>query len=154
MQNLKMKVKVFLKLGHKKEENHQKKDKPSFINKMIQNKEKVVAGFISSSSKEEISQNVVKKLHEKFEFLRKYFDVNVEDIQSKLLSTLNPMNTKFQELAEKTPDLYGPFWIYSTLVFLVAVAGNLSGYMNSTASSNFKYDFNMVPLSAFYVTKD
>jgi len=121
--------------------------------KESQNKDKIMAGFVTGSSKEYISQNIAKTVHEKFEFLKKYFDVDADDIKNKMIAALTPMNTKFQELAEKSPDLYGPFWIYATLVFLVAVAGNLSGYLNSKDSSNFKYDFNFVPVSAFYVSQ-
>ena len=93
-----------------------------------------------------------KTLNSKLEFLKKYFDVEVDDIKDKLISAVTPMSTKFQQLAEKTPDLYGPFWIYATLVFLVAVAGNLSSYVNHPHEiTKFKYNFNFVPLSAFYV---
>jgi len=41
-----------------------------------------------------------------------------------------PFNRDFYALANDKPDLYGPFWIYTTLIFLVAVAGNLSAYIN------------------------
>ncbi len=40
------------------------------------------------------------------------------------------MNKNFHQLVEKSPDLYGPFWIYTTLVFIVTVAGNLSTFLN------------------------
>jgi len=43
---------------------------------------------------------------------------------------LIPFNKEFSPLAEAKPDLYGPFWIYTTLVVIVAVAGNLSAYIN------------------------
>ena len=29
------------------------------------------------------------------------------------------------------PDLYGPFWIYSTLILLLATSGNISSYWKS-----------------------
>ena len=119
---------------------------------MIENKEKIMGNFITSSAKEEMSKNIAGTVNSKLLFLKKYFDVDINDIKDKLIATLNPMSTKFQELAEKTPDLYGPFWIYSTLIFMIAAAGNLSGYINHPHElTKFKYDFNFVPLSAFYV---
>jgi len=110
-----------------------------------------MVGVIGRSSKEEVSKNVAREVNTRLEFLKKYFDVDIDDIKEKLIATANPIGTKFQELAEKTPDLYGPFWIYTTLVFLVAVAGNLSNYLNTPDSSKYKYEFSFVPISAVYI---
>ena len=63
-----------------------------------------------------------------------------------------PYSPKFQTLAEKNPDLYGPFWIFATLVYIVAVTGNISNYIDSTGE-DFKYNFDFIPSSAFYVFK-
>ncbi|VDH98417.1 Hypothetical predicted protein [Mytilus galloprovincialis] len=48
------------------------------------------------------------------------------------------------------PDLYGPFWICTTLVFTTAIAGNLANYlsMGSSADYNWKYDFHKVSFAA------
>jgi len=118
---------------------------------MIENKDKVVGGFVASSSKEEVSKNMAKAVNDRLDFLRKYFDVDLDDIKNKLIASVNPVSTKFQELAEKTPDLYGPFWIYTTIIFLVAVAGNLSNYLNAPNTSKYEYNFSFVPMSAFYI---
>jgi hypothetical protein len=88
------------------------------------------ASNIFSSAKEKLSTSILNKFNNKIEFIRKYFDVDLEDIKLKLKASIIPLNKEFQPLAEQRPDLYGPFWIYATLVFIVAVAGNLSGYLN------------------------
>jgi hypothetical protein len=90
----------------------------------------VQRNYINSSSKEEASNSYLRKLNDKLNFIGKYFDVEQEDIKEKLICSVYPFNTNFQKLAEKTPDLYGPFWIYATLVFIVAVAGNISNYIS------------------------
>ena len=41
----------------------------------------------------------------------------------------------FFEEGEK-PDLYGPFWIATTLVFLVTVAGNLATYLRQLSNTD------------------
>jgi uncharacterized protein with HEPN domain len=87
-----------------------------------------------SSARQQVSSSILNKFNTKIEFIRKYFDVDLEDIQMKLKTSIVPLNKEFQLLAEKKPDLYGPFWIYATLVFIVAVAGNLSGYLNVFSS--------------------
>lgn len=88
------------------------------------------SNVILGSAKQEISQGIFNKFQTKLTFIRKYFDVDLEDILLKLKTSIIPFNKEFQLYAEKKPDLYGPFWIFATLVFIVAVAGNLSGYLN------------------------
>lgn len=48
------------------------------------------------------------------------------------------------------PDLYGPFWICVTLVFSIAISGNLSEYLQSPNSKNhpWKYNFHIVSYAA------
>ncbi len=44
--------------------------------------------------------------------------------------------------------MYGPFWVYTTLIFTLAAAGNLSTYLSTgTATYNFSY----VPQAASFV---
>src|SRR5689334_12080625 len=86
-------------------------------------------------------------------FVGKYFNVEVDDIRQKLIASIIPMNKGFHELAEKNPDLYGPFWIYTTLIFLVTFAGNLSNYISvdDVAKEHFSYNFNFIPNAAMFV---
>jgi hypothetical protein len=46
------------------------------------------------------------------------------------------------------PDLYGPFWICTTLVFVLAITGNLVDYFSSDAGLVWTYDFEKVSLAA------
>ncbi len=79
---------------------------------------------------EEVSNSVINKINSNLQFVGKHFNVEVDDIQQKLISSVLPMNKKFYQLAEASPDLYGPFWIFTTLVFLVTFAGNVSNYLS------------------------
>ncbi len=38
--------------------------------------------------------------------------------------------SSFLEALEGKPDLYGPFWICATLVFVVGVTSNIATWMN------------------------
>lgn len=107
--------------------------------------------YLTGSSKEENSNSYLKQVNERLSFLGKYFDVEQDEIKDKLMYSVIPFNTNFQPLAEKKPDLYGPFWIYATLVFMVAVAGNISNYIAHPDKAVFKYNFSFVPISATYV---
>jgi hypothetical protein len=81
--------------------------------------------------------------------LKQYFNVTTADVTSRLLHSLVPFNPKFYDISEKTPDLYGPFWIYTTLVFIIAAAGSLAKYINGDSTKNFFQEF--VPLAAAIV---
>ena len=76
-------------------------------------------------------QNVVEEKSNKFlsfldkykESFGKYFNVEVSDIKQKLKGSLIPFNKSFYESIEINADLYGPFWIFTTIIFLIALIG-------------------------------
>lgn len=72
------------------------------------------------------------------------------DVRSRLLHSIVPFNPKFYDISETSPDLYGPFWIYTTLIFVIAAAGSLAKYINQTDTTNFFQTF--VPISAGIVS--
>ncbi|XP_037545283.1 protein YIPF2 [Nematolebias whitei] len=51
------------------------------------------------------------------------------------------------------PDLYGPFWICMTLVFSVAISGNLSTFLRKMGSPNYHYrpQFHRVTIAAVVI---
>ncbi len=65
----------------------------------------------------------------------------------RLLTSLIPFNRKFHTIYKAKPDLYGPFWIYTTLIIVLSIAGNFSRYLQSGAE-NFTYNFNYIPIAA------
>ena len=76
--------------------------------------------------------------HQTFDFFRDAFNVDFEEVKDRLKFALNPLNDRFLSLIEYHPDMYGPFWIATTLIFLVAATGNLSLAMSS-AEANHSY---------------
>jgi len=114
--------------------NNEDKPKPKFLKKMIEHKEDIAAGMIvrnsNSNATEELSNAFMQKMNSRLEFIGKYFNVELDDIKSKLISSVIPLNKNFHQLVETNPDLYGPFWIYTTLIMLFTFAGNLSNYFN------------------------
>lgn len=110
----------------------QKKGQPAFMKKMVEKKEDMVVAMVlkDSNISEQMSSAVMNKINGHLSFVGKYFNVEVDDIKEKLIASIIPGNKNFHNLAEATPDLYGPFWIYTTLIFLVTFAGNLSNYIN------------------------
>lgn len=48
------------------------------------------------------------------------------------------------------PDLYGPFWICVTLVFCIAISGNMANYLQTASSTDYhwRYEFHIVSYAA------
>lgn len=43
-----------------------------------------------------------------------------------------------------SPDLYGPFWIATTVVMILFLAGTISQYLATTGKQHFAYDFRLL----------
>jgi hypothetical protein len=77
--------------------------------------------------------------------IKPYFDITEGEVFHRMRLSVVPTNNEFYELIEYRPDVFGPFWILTTLIFLVSVSGNLAMWM---ATSGHRYDFNFVPKAA------
>jgi protein YIPF1/2 len=64
-----------------------------------------------------------------------------------LVASLIPFNKRFFSMYKDKPDLYGPFWIYTTLIIIIAISGNLSRYFE-LGSNDFTYNYNFIPIAA------
>ena len=68
-------------------------------------------------------------------------------IKIRLATSLIPFNSRVHAQYKPNPDLYGPFWIYTTLIIVLAIAGNLSRFIQM-GSAAFTYNYNFVPIAA------
>lgn len=50
-----------------------------------------------------------------------------------------------------TVDLYGPFWILTTIIFLLGSAGNLANYLNNWSNENHTFDLKLVRIGVVFV---
>lgn len=79
---------------------------------------------------------------------REYFNVGTSDVLSRILrSVLYFFKGDFLDHIGGNPDLYGPFWIASTLIFTSAAAGNTASYIAHHSSDDQKgwyYDVDKV----------
>lgn len=50
---------------------------------------------------------------------------------TRIIRSLTPWKRNFFESEDMRPDLYGPIWIQTTLMFLLVCMGNLSRYISS-----------------------
>lgn len=69
-------------------------------------------------------------------YYQHYFDVTTVQIRSRLFRALLPFtSSKFYHAEDPNPDFYGPFWITTTLIFLLAAAGNFANYISFIADN-------------------
>ena len=52
-----------------------------------------------------------------------------------------PFNAKFYDISNNNPDLYGPFWIYTTLIFILAASGSFSKHLKGEDYEEFFSEF-------------
>lgn len=89
------------------------------------------------------------------EYYQRLFDVDTDQVVDRIIWAMIPkpgVNYLQHHIGSK-PDLYGPFWICITLVFTIAISGNLADYFQkaaiiSASDHHWKYDFHAVTWSA------
>jgi hypothetical protein len=57
--------------------------------------------------------------------------------------SLIPIKRDFIENIKPNPDFYGPFWILTTIIFLLGSAGNFASYLINIGSETDSFHFNM-----------
>ncbi|XP_063365940.1 protein YIPF2 [Cydia amplana] len=86
------------------------------------------------------------------EYYQKYFDVHTNEVVERIISSVVPQKVSrnyFDERIKGKPDLYGPIWISVTLIFTIAVSGNIASYLQSANKAvHWRYDFHLVSYAA------
>lgn len=78
-----------------------------------------------------------------------YFDVDTSDVLDRIKESLFPFKGSFTEKTSENPDLYGPFWICTTLIFVAASIGTFVTYLtHKLQKKDWEYDINFVTWSA------
>ncbi len=100
---------------------------------------------------EEISNRTMGTLNKCIQYIGKYFNVELNDLKLKLKGAIIPFNKSFYQSIEVNADLYGPFWTFTTIIFLIALIGNFSSYIHVEDKEKFVYDYNHVPHAIFII---
>ena len=83
------------------------------------------------------------------------FDVDTVQVLSRIKGALLPRpKGAFFESVAPNPDLYGPFWISTTLIFTMAMSGNLASFASfvpTPAQPKWTYNFNQLTLAGSVV---
>ncbi|KAK4181879.1 hypothetical protein QBC36DRAFT_316768 [Triangularia setosa] len=84
-----------------------------------------------------------KKLIWTLGFYSQFFDVDTTSVLQRCWAALFP-RANFLDVLEGNPDLYGPFWIATTVVLILFLGGTISDYLASTGRAGFAYDFGLL----------
>ena len=81
-----------------------------------------------------------------FHFYQRYFDVDTNQVQTRILNSMIPrINSNFiTDCIQPVPDLYGPFWICVTLIFSIAIFGNFAHYIQGASRTSADNDFQLI----------
>ncbi|XP_034944974.1 protein YIPF1 isoform X2 [Chelonus insularis] len=86
------------------------------------------------------------------DYYKKYFNVDTEDVLLRIKKSMIPSGQDNYLLSHirPNPDLYGPFWICVTLIFAIAISGNVANYFQTANSGKYhwKYEFHLVSYAA------
>ncbi|KAF2860426.1 Yip1 domain family [Piedraia hortae CBS 480.64] len=102
------------------------------------------AGFFSSASGNSRGQSAGSKRYLwSLSFYQQFFDVDTSQILYRCRSTLYPRQN-FLDTLEGQPDLYGPFWIATTVIVILFLTGTISSFLASESKKHFAYDFRLL----------
>lgn len=76
-------------------------------------------------------------------FYSQFFDVDTGEVLRRCRAVAFPYSN-FLDVLDGNPDLYGPFWIATTVVVILFLTGTISQYLASTGKSHFAYDFTLL----------
>ncbi|XP_040910842.1 protein YIPF1 [Toxotes jaculatrix] len=87
-----------------------------------------------------------------FEYYQRFFDVETHHVKERIIGSVLPWPGKnfIHVYLRGNPDLYGPFWICTTLVFAIAISGNLSNILVNISKPDYRYtaEFRKVTIAA------
>jgi hypothetical protein len=84
------------------------------------------------------------------QYYQPYFDVDTAVVRARMmrsLTAIQPANRDFLSITQNNADLYGPFWIITTLVFVIGATSNFSSYLGFVQSADnprWYYDFTLM----------
>lgn len=85
------------------------------------------------------------------EFYQQFFDIDTLEVVDRIVSSMIPKRAPATYLRTHlgvNPDLYGPFWVTITLIFTIAISGNIAQFFQHDHSSNFVWHYNFSLVSS------
>ena len=101
------------------------------------------------TSSEKFNRTFVDKFFCCLTIFKKYFQITSDDFILRFINSFIPFNNKFGNLIKNNPDLYGPIWIYTSLILLISSTGSLTRTLQGNNNKNFFQEF--VPIAGIII---
>ena len=86
------------------------------------------------------------------EYYAQFFDVDTSQVMERCLKSMYPVGDFAQDTLNHQPDLYGPFWIATSVIFAVFVCSSLAGSLAAYMSGQpHVYDFTLLSFAVVVV---
>ncbi|EMR10562.1 hypothetical protein PNEG_01268 [Pneumocystis murina B123] len=79
------------------------------------------------------------------EFYSRFFNINTDQVVQRSIYALFPVNS-FIDLIHESSDFYGPFWIITTVIFMIFFSSTMSERIKAHLS-NVSYNYNFSTLT-------
>ncbi|KAI5303639.1 hypothetical protein KEM56_007340 [Ascosphaera pollenicola] len=97
-----------------------------------------------ATSRDSSSNNPQKHRWWSLNYYAQYFDVDTTDVTKRCFYSLWHLRSNFLDILDGNPDLYGPFWIATTVVLILFLTGTISQYLAFHGKFHFEYDFRLL----------
>ncbi|XP_015782908.1 protein YIPF1 [Tetranychus urticae] len=87
-------------------------------------------------------------------YFSQYFNVTTQDVLARILWSVLPIKSAtganyIERHIQNNADIYGPFWINVTLIFSIAIFGNIANYLSTSGEQDsWHNDWNKLGLAA------
>ncbi|THC99381.1 hypothetical protein EYZ11_001105 [Aspergillus tanneri] len=76
-------------------------------------------------------------------YYARFFDVDTNEVLRRCVAAVYP-RSNFLDVLEGNADLYGPFWIATTVVVILFLTGTISQWLSNNEKDHFEYDFTLL----------
>jgi len=102
------------------------------------------------TSSEKLNKTFIDKFFCCFTIFKKHFQITSNDFILRFINSFIPFNNKFGNLVKNNPDLYGPIWIYTSLIVLISATGSLTRTLQGHNNKNFFQEFIPIAGTTIY----
>ncbi|KAG9018028.1 hypothetical protein FRB90_012587 [Tulasnella sp. 427] len=82
------------------------------------------------------------------EYYQQFFDVDTKTVLMRCYAALVPTNDFVSDVCDSKPDMYGPFWTLTTVIFFLFVTTSLASSIGSYLSDKpYNYDFTLLSVA-------